>query len=377
MEINFWQYWPVGLYFLFLLLILGGARFFKTFKMDSEPLTKQTLFWLSIIVPIFSFLYFGSFAWKEYVLKIDADGFKKFIEVSALPLGLLSLSIPFTSVVNNIHRTIQTNKQIKEAMTKNNSDLFYSHQNNFISFINSSVDFNFNYELNLYVCLDPYAAKSTLINFHAKSQIQPLDYYNLYYFLFKNNSAINYNVCPDLTAFDDLIKVIKKLDLLFKKQKNLERFYLYKTRGFRFLYLISIYVNKMLSELRIKNINNLDCIDLDTAGKEFNSNYRYYFLRKQRDVNYIKIVLSRQAIDITLTTNILNDSMLRVTIKNIFNTINSIYSFIGENRLEIDKFPHILKYLNNTNISIFNHFGVVTSIKCSSYSKEEVTLKIH
>jgi len=79
----------------------------------------------------------GFICWREYDLKLDADGFNKFIEISKLPLGLLSLSIPFGVVVNNIHRTIQTDKQIKEAERKNKADGFYSHRKNTIEMFES------------------------------------------------------------------------------------------------------------------------------------------------------------------------------------------------------------------------------------------------
>ena len=52
-----------------------------------------------------------------------------------MPLAALSLAIPFGVIVNNIHRTIQTDKQIKEAEKKNLIDGFYSHRKNTVEVI--------------------------------------------------------------------------------------------------------------------------------------------------------------------------------------------------------------------------------------------------
>ncbi len=142
--------WPVVGYVSMLLLIIFIAWIYeykkrrkkpssglKYFEMDEKPLTNQTLFWLAIAVPFFSFCYFGAFSWYGKPILFNADGFERFIKISTLPLGLLSLSIPFIAVINNIHRTIQTNKQIESASVKNNSDLYFSHRKNTIDYFNS------------------------------------------------------------------------------------------------------------------------------------------------------------------------------------------------------------------------------------------------
>lgn len=129
-----------GIFAIFLLYLALHIFYLfkvKAFNMNAEPLTHQQLFKAAIIIPIVSFLMIGFICWREYELKLDADGFNKFIEISKLPLGLLSLSIPFGVVVNNIHRTIQTDKQIKEAERKNKADGFYSHRKNTIEMFES------------------------------------------------------------------------------------------------------------------------------------------------------------------------------------------------------------------------------------------------
>lgn len=142
------SYWLIGIYLFIIAGIFGIARYFKTYKIDAKPLTQQTLFWLAIVIPIVSFIYFGLFAWCGKTPVFSAHGFERFIKISTLPLGLLSLAIPFTAVINNIHRTVQTNEQIKQAESKNKSDFYFSHRKNtidiFSSLIKEKINFKFN-----------------------------------------------------------------------------------------------------------------------------------------------------------------------------------------------------------------------------------------
>ncbi|WP_137513813.1 hypothetical protein, partial [Escherichia coli] len=99
----------------------------KGFNMDERPLTSQYLFKQSLRIPVFSAIYFGIFSWLGHSPQFDSEGFNNFIAISKLPIALLSLSIPFVAVVANIHRTVQTNRQIEETKQKNLSDSYYSH----------------------------------------------------------------------------------------------------------------------------------------------------------------------------------------------------------------------------------------------------------
>ncbi|WP_320718614.1 hypothetical protein [Enterobacter vonholyi] len=108
------------------------------FEMTEERLTKQNLFKQSIRIPIVSALYFGIFSWIGHYPRFDAVGFSNFIEISKLSIALLSLSIPFVAIVANIHRTIQTENQIRKTQQqidlvteKNRSDAYYAHLKNF------------------------------------------------------------------------------------------------------------------------------------------------------------------------------------------------------------------------------------------------------
>lgn len=104
----------------------------NAFKMNAEPLTSQQLFWAALIIPFSAFIIVGIICWYGKSLRLDSIGFDNFLSISKLPLALLSLCLPLGVVVNNVHRTIQTDKQIKEAERKNKADGFYSHRKNTI-----------------------------------------------------------------------------------------------------------------------------------------------------------------------------------------------------------------------------------------------------
>lgn len=58
---------------------------------------------------------------------LSGNGFEVFYNISKVPLLFLATSVPLASIVNNLHRTIQTEKQINEAEKKNLSDSYYTH----------------------------------------------------------------------------------------------------------------------------------------------------------------------------------------------------------------------------------------------------------
>ncbi|HEC2575099.1 TPA: hypothetical protein R2K49_003018 [Raoultella ornithinolytica] len=108
-------------------------------KLNDNPLTSQGLFWGAILVPLFSFFYFGFFAWNGHSVNMSSQGLNTFIMISKLPLGLLSLSIPFVAIITSVHRSIQTaaqisssNTQVKLAKRKNSLDELFSREKNFV-----------------------------------------------------------------------------------------------------------------------------------------------------------------------------------------------------------------------------------------------------
>jgi len=129
---------PIILSTLTVLLISYTSKGFKesnqklleyTFSLHPEKgLIKQGMLWLSIATPVFYFLTLGMFAWTPYSIDISNEGFSKFITISALPLAILSISIPLSVLVSRFHATQQTAMQIQSTRLKNNIDAFYTHR---------------------------------------------------------------------------------------------------------------------------------------------------------------------------------------------------------------------------------------------------------
>ncbi|MEH6397704.1 hypothetical protein [Pantoea sp. Haah2121] len=116
---------------------LHGTREFHTYIMTlhtEKSIGHQGIFWFSIILPMVYFFLLGSLAWSGYTFRFDAEGFKTFVSISALPLGVLSLAIPLSASVSRFHATKQTAKQIQIVSQKNNIDLFHAHRKELFSY---------------------------------------------------------------------------------------------------------------------------------------------------------------------------------------------------------------------------------------------------
>ncbi|MEQ5565267.1 hypothetical protein ABN335_15245 [Providencia rettgeri] len=125
------------LIFLIISLFLGAFLcYLRTddLRLDDRSLDKQSLFWFSIVSPIVLFLIFGLIIWKDYVPELSAAGLTKFYDISKFPLAILALSPIFGVIITNIHKTMQTESQIKKAeiqinetKAKNITDSYFSH----------------------------------------------------------------------------------------------------------------------------------------------------------------------------------------------------------------------------------------------------------
>ena len=105
------------------------AKTLLVFKIyPEEGLAEQGLLWLSIATPLAYFITFGVFAWQGHEVNITALGFERFINISALPIGLLTFAVPLSLLVMRVHSTTQTATQIKITKHKNNLDGYYAHR---------------------------------------------------------------------------------------------------------------------------------------------------------------------------------------------------------------------------------------------------------
>lgn len=112
-------------------------------KLNSHSLHLQWLFWIAVIFPILSCVYFGSIIWYEYPVEVSKHGYNSFLEISKLPLYLLAGSPILGAFVASAHRSYQTDIQIKtannqliEARNKNKVDIYFAKR----KFINEQLE---------------------------------------------------------------------------------------------------------------------------------------------------------------------------------------------------------------------------------------------
>ncbi|ENL7682388.1 hypothetical protein AB5R33_000531 [Proteus mirabilis] len=96
------------------------------FALNEESLHKQWSFWLAILFPLFSSLYFMLTLGFRYPPNINIDGFNSFLDMHKFSLGILTLSPILGAFVVSAHRSIQTAKQIEATEKKNKVDVYYT-----------------------------------------------------------------------------------------------------------------------------------------------------------------------------------------------------------------------------------------------------------
>ena len=131
---------PVYFFTTNIVSIIILIRLFYSFnwlKLDDDNLLKQPLFIASILTPLYNFLIYGLWSWRGHKIEFTSDGFSNFLNITKLPLILLASSVPLAAIVNNIHRTIQTKKQIKLAEANNLGSSYYTQQKHVVDIFNN------------------------------------------------------------------------------------------------------------------------------------------------------------------------------------------------------------------------------------------------
>lgn len=140
---------PVVLVTLSVVLCIGcgediRSKIISVFDLNSEyGLIKQGLLWLAIGIPLSLGFAFGVWAWSGYSLNLSADGYRKFIEISILPLAIMSISLPLAGLVSRFHSTQQAAKQISITLIKNNLDAFSAHRKGMLEYFSNFEDMTY------------------------------------------------------------------------------------------------------------------------------------------------------------------------------------------------------------------------------------------
>ncbi|UAY97102.1 hypothetical protein [Dickeya dadantii] len=189
------------------------SHYFHWFKLDDRQLFKQPLFIIVTTYPVYLFILFGAWIWKDYSLSLSSEGYRLFLEISKFPLIILASSVPLGAIVNNIHRTIQTEKQIDDAGAKNRNDIYYGH----VKFILDQFDkikgkkISHDYYLEeSFNTSEENEVKTKVFKMELCIFIrQPMD---LYRKIYKNScpqKSSNFEVCPDFlrVLHDEWLKI--------------------------------------------------------------------------------------------------------------------------------------------------------------------------
>ncbi|OOE94089.1 hypothetical protein [Salinivibrio sp. IB643] len=170
-------------------------------KLDPRTgLEKQLLFWLAVLLPVFLALGLAIPVWLEYSLSFSAKSYSTFLKISALPIGISSLSIPLGVLIGRLHGTKQTALQINEAQATNRTNLYLSHYSHFKDHFGKNSD----YHIDLFNELS--------MSFHAKT---------LYQNIYPDNGLI-YGVKPPtpepiLDVWNSVLSIINYVDNLTTK----------------------------------------------------------------------------------------------------------------------------------------------------------------
>ncbi|ELP5696025.1 hypothetical protein QTV01_003938 [Enterobacter ludwigii] len=209
-------------------------------KLNSKSLLSQPLFILSLLFPLHLFFAYGVWSWEGHGLNLSSDGFENFIKITKLPLLLLASAAPMAAIVNNIHRTIQTETQIEKAQSqldlateKNKLDLYYSHLKNYSDIFKTLPSFNLsrtplddkdskhieisiNHPFNLYKKIFP---KSTVFDGYNSlpDSVQQKKLINIYSNLERKISSTNHSPLTIKEQMDKLINIESRIILLCRE----------------------------------------------------------------------------------------------------------------------------------------------------------------
>lgn len=121
------------------------------YKLTPKPLYKHAFFWASTSLPIIIFFILAAFDIKNGETLTTIGKFHQ-LAISTFAFSTLALIIPIVSIIASIHRSIQTDEQIRVTEKKNESDKYYAHQKYIVESLNSlnkqEIAFSFNDKTN-------------------------------------------------------------------------------------------------------------------------------------------------------------------------------------------------------------------------------------
>ncbi|MDR2243282.1 MAG: hypothetical protein LBE28_10980 [Providencia alcalifaciens] len=277
-----------------LLLVLCIWWNWDVVKLNSHSLHLQWLFWIAVIFPILSCVYFGSIIWYEYPLEVSKNGYNSFLEISKLPLYLLAGSPILGAFVASAHRSYQTDIQIKtakeqlvEAQRKNKVDIYLARRKYIIERLQS-------------------------LTLEKVKKIEDANYfYDSFYKFCDYTDELNieqYNcIRENIESIRERIDVFIKFNRSNKNELTLP--YTFKKAKTELTGLFS-------SLLKYTKIELIEGIDLNKILKKFNEDYKKYSENKHQDIsmkrNEFESMTAFFIIDLTYDLNIIEKSLREI-----------------------------------------------------------------
>ncbi|MDX6734447.1 hypothetical protein SI516_01970 [Yersinia kristensenii] len=301
-----------------LLTIFAIFYYSKWFELNDRNLFSQPLFICSILLPFYFFLLFGCWAWKNHCLDLTSDGFTNFLNISKLPLVILASSVPLASIINNIHRTIQTESQIQASSVKNKADAYYSHLKLFIETISSYPTLVLEYiptqtdrtrHVAAEVISHAYIEVKDTLNTYEVKVIFP---HKLYNDLFNSSQESGAEYKPSIEFTN---KITSAWDNLDKEVLNIKKGDL--KSEVKSLISIDLMIINLMSLLKINPIRR---------------KYSYIFNYKN---NYV------------FNTTYFSEPEIKAVVHWLYKTTSDIYDLTGNNQLFEGKHLRLIKYLQS------------------------------
>lgn len=109
--------------------------------MKNKQLHQTAWFWTSILIPLALSLVVASLicVGNDISASLKTDDINNLLKTFQIPLGLLSLAIPFVAVTAALHRSAQTAKQIEAQQSQNNFINHFKHLEEFKKSMGSQV----------------------------------------------------------------------------------------------------------------------------------------------------------------------------------------------------------------------------------------------
>lgn len=242
------------------------------------------------------------------------------------------MSIPFLAVINNIHRTIQTDVQIKEAKKKNLSDLFYSHQKNSIEYFATHIKHSLKVGVRQHI--------------YEERLIKVKHSYKLYQRMFSNSSSLS----NDFTVSEEYKKAILHtwgrinailLESNFRYNFNMDK--PYNTRHAKNIYSLEICLRKLAKQLHLDEMR-----------------YKHIFQIYEKG-------------GFTLITGIQNEADLKGIIKAMWTITNDIFLIANISILKLSDHTNIRQFLNS--IQSYTHLEDIFTWKTNAVAGLEESVK--